>query len=100
MHGTQTSLIHPSAIISREARLAEDVTVGPFVVIDGPVIVGAGSVIHAHAHLIGLVTLGKNNEIFTGAVIGGTPQHLAYKGEVTAVEIGDGNVIREYTTIH
>jgi len=100
MPGTQPAPIHPSAIISQEARLAENVTVGPFVVIDGPVVVGEGTVIHAHAHLIGPATLGANNEICTGAVIGGTPQHLAYKGEVTTLEIGDGNIFREYTTIH
>jgi UDP-N-acetylglucosamine acyltransferase len=100
MHGTHTPLIHPSAIISREAKLAENVRVGPFAVIEGPVVVGQGTVILPHAHLIGPVSIGVNNEIGTGAVIGGAPQHLAYKGEQTAVEIGDGNIFREYVTIN
>jgi UDP-N-acetylglucosamine acyltransferase len=100
MPGTQTALIHPSAIVSQEAKLAEDVRIGPFVVIDGPVVIGTGTVIHPHAHLIGPVSIGANNQVGNGSVIGGAPQHLAYKGEVTAVEIGDGNVFREYVTIN
>jgi UDP-N-acetylglucosamine acyltransferase len=96
----QSSLIHPSAVIAPEAQLAEDVRVGPFAVIEGPVVVGPGTVIHPHAHLMGLVTLGANNTIGSGAVIGGAPQHLAYNGEPTTVVIGDGNLFREHTTVH
>ncbi|HEV3383678.1 MAG TPA: acyl-ACP--UDP-N-acetylglucosamine O-acyltransferase [Gemmata sp.] len=100
MPGTQTALIHSTAIISPEAKLAENVRVGPYTVIEGPVIVGEGTVIHPHAHLIGPILIGSNNEVGTGTVIGGNPQHLAYKGEATAVEIGDGNIFREYVTVN
>lgn len=91
---------HPTAVISAAAILPPDVKVGPFAVIDGPVTVGPGCVIGPHAHLMGPLTLGANNEIGTGAVIGGAPQHLGYKGEPTAVEIGDGNIFREHVTVH
>lgn len=91
---------HPTALISPEAGLAPDVKVGPFAIIEGPVTLGPGCVVGARAHLIGPLTAGANNEFGTGAVIGGAPQHLGYKGEVTAVEIGDGNVFREHTTVH
>jgi UDP-N-acetylglucosamine acyltransferase len=91
---------HATAIISDDARIAPDVKIGPFTVIEGPVIVGPGCVIGPHARLIGPMTLGANNDIGSGAVLGGTPQHLAYKGEVTALEIGDGNIFREYVTVH
>ena len=50
--------IHLTAIISAEVELADDVRVGPYVVIDGPVTVGPGCVIGPHAHLIGPLTLG------------------------------------------
>ena len=92
--------VHPTAVISAEANLAPDVRIGPFTVIEGPVTVGSGCVIGAHTHLTGPLTFGANNEVGTGAVIGGPPQHLGYKGEVTAVEIGDGNVFREHVTVH
>jgi UDP-N-acetylglucosamine acyltransferase len=100
MPPTSTGSIHPTAVISDEARLAANVRVGPFTVIEGAVVVGEGTVIHPHAHLIGPLTLGVKNEVCTGAVLGGAPQHLAYKGEITSVEIGDGNIFREYVTVH
>ena len=91
---------HPTALVSDDAVLPADVTIGPFAVIEGPVTVGPGCVIHSHARLIGPLTLGANNEVGSGAVLGGAPQHLGYKGEVTSVEIGDGNVFREHVTVH
>jgi UDP-N-acetylglucosamine acyltransferase len=92
--------VHPSAVVSAEAVLGEDVRVGPFVVIDGPVTVGPGTVVRPHAHLIGPLALGANNDVGTGTVLGGAPQHLGYRGEPTNVEIGDGNVFREHVTVH
>ncbi|OWK38530.1 acyl-ACP--UDP-N-acetylglucosamine O-acyltransferase [Fimbriiglobus ruber] len=92
--------VHPTAIVSSEARLAEDVAVGPFALIDGPVVVGAGSVIGPHVHLIGPLTLGTGNRLHTGCVFGDEPQHLAYKGEPTNVHIGNGNTFREGVTVH
>lgn len=92
--------VHPTALISPEANLLPDVKIGAYAVLEGPVTLGPGCVVGPHAHLIGPLTVGANNEFGTGAVIGGPPQHLGYKGEVTSVEIGDGNVFREHTTVH
>jgi UDP-N-acetylglucosamine acyltransferase len=91
---------HPTALVSDDATLPSDIKIGPFAVIEGPVTLEPGCVIHSHARLIGPLTLGANNEVGTGAVLGGAPQHLGYKGEVTSVEIGDGNVFREHVTVH
>jgi UDP-N-acetylglucosamine acyltransferase len=93
-------LVHPTAVVSAAATLAAGVRVGAFAVIDGPVAVGAGCTVAPHAHLIGPLTLGENNTVCTGAVLGGDPQHLAYKGQPTAVEIGRGNTFREHVTVH
>jgi UDP-N-acetylglucosamine acyltransferase len=93
-------LAHPSAIVSDDAQLPDDVQIGPFAVIEGPVSVGAGCIIRAHAHLIGPLTVGANNDIGTGVVLGGAPQHLGYKGETTQLEIGTGNIFREHVTVH
>lgn len=92
--------IHPTAIISAEARLAEDVAVGPFTIIDGPVTLGAGSKIGPHCHFIGPLTIGCHNTFHAGCVIGDAPQHMGYKGESTPLTIGEHNTFREHVTIH
>jgi UDP-N-acetylglucosamine acyltransferase len=92
--------IHATAIISPEADLADDVEVGPFVVLEGPVRLGPGCVIRPYAHLVGPLTMGRGNKVFSGAVLGERPQHLKYNGEPTALEIGDENVFREHVTVH
>jgi UDP-N-acetylglucosamine acyltransferase len=92
--------VHPTALISAEAELADDVVVGPYAVIEGRVRLGAGCIIRPHVHLCGPLTMGRGNAVYAGAVIGERPQHLMYKDEPTGVEIGDFNVIREHVTIH
>jgi UDP-N-acetylglucosamine acyltransferase len=96
----QSARIHPSAVIAPEAELAEDVEVGPHVVIEGPVRVGPGCVLRPGAVLVGPLTLGRRNVVFSHAVLGERPQHLKYAGEPTRLEIGDHNVFREHVTVH
>jgi len=96
----QSARIHPSAVISPEADLADDVEVGPHVVIEGPVRVGPGCVFRPGAHLVGPLTMGRGNLVFSHAVLGEKPQHLKYAGEPTRLEIGDHNIFRENVTIH
>jgi UDP-N-acetylglucosamine acyltransferase len=95
-----TERIHPAAIISQEAEIAGDVVVGPFAVIEGKVRIGPGCVVRPHVHLCGPLTLGRGNQIYTGAVLGEVPQHARFHGEPTAVEIGDDNLIGEQVSIH
>jgi UDP-N-acetylglucosamine acyltransferase len=87
-------------VIAPEAVLAEDVQVGPQVVIEGQVRIGRGCILRPRVHLCGPLTMGEDNIVFTGAVLGEAPQHLKYQGEPTSLEIGDHNVFREYVTIH
>ena len=95
-----SELIHPTAVIDPEVVLVPDVRVGPYAVIEGPVEVGPGCVIEAHASLSGPLTLGRDNFVGHGAVLGKSPQHRGYQGEETSVRIGDDNVFREFVTIH
>jgi UDP-N-acetylglucosamine acyltransferase len=94
------SVIHPTAIIDSSAEIADGVEVGAFASVGENCSVGAGSVIATRAVLERNVHLGTNVKVGVGTVLGGDPQDLKYKGEPTTVEIGDGTVIREYTTIN
>ena len=93
-------MIHPSAIVHPEARLAPDVSVGPFAIIGAQVEIGAGTRIDSNVLIEGRTRIGRNNRIFPFASIGAAPQDKKYADEDTAVEIGDGNTIREYVTIN
>ena len=92
--------IHPSAIISSKARLGLHVEVGPFAIIGDDCELGDGCVIAPRATLERDVRLGAGVKIGIGSVIGGAPQDLKYAGEPTSVEIGEGTVVREYSTIN
>lgn len=94
------SLIHPTAIISPEAQLDTSVEVGPFSIIEGPVQIGANTRILSNVHISGNTRIGENNEIHMGAILGHIPQHKSYKNAESGLTIGNGNVIREYVSIH
>ncbi|MFA5149204.1 MAG: acyl-ACP--UDP-N-acetylglucosamine O-acyltransferase [Candidatus Omnitrophota bacterium] len=92
--------IHPTAIVDKKAELAGSVEVGPYAFIGPDVKIGAGTVIGAHAVIDGFTSIGRDNRIFTGAVVGSVTQDLKFKGERSFVKIGDGNIIREYATVN
>lgn len=95
-----SALIHPTAIVSRDALVGSDVRVGPYAIIGDGCVVADGCQIAAHAVLEKNVHLAKNVRVGVGSVLGGDPQDLKFRGEETTVEIGDGSVIREYSTIN
>jgi len=92
--------IHSTAIIDSTARIGEGTLVGPYVTIEKNVTIGKNNRIDAKAHIGPHTTLGNQNHIHMGAIVGHEPQDLAYKGEETFTRIGNENVIREYATIH
>ncbi|MCI0683274.1 MAG: acyl-ACP--UDP-N-acetylglucosamine O-acyltransferase [Gemmataceae bacterium] len=92
--------IHHTAVVAPEAVLGEHVDIGAYAIIEGPVTIGDGCVIRPQACLYGPLTMGRNNTVFSGAVLGERPQHLKYNGEPTTLDIGDDNVFREHVTIH
>jgi UDP-N-acetylglucosamine acyltransferase len=92
--------VHPTAIIHPRAQIASDVWVGPYSLIGENVELGEGTEVMSHAVIDGRTRMGKKNRVFPYASIGLAPQDLKYGGEPTRVEIGDGNCIREFVTIH
>lgn len=95
-----TEGIHPSAVIDPGARIAAGVEVGPFSVIGPGVSIGEGCRLGPHVVLERQVRLGRDVSIGAGSVLGSAPQDVKYAGESSVVEVGDGTVIREYTTIN
>jgi UDP-N-acetylglucosamine acyltransferase len=93
-------MIHPTAIIHPKAKLDSSVKVGPYVVIDEGVELGAGCVVGPHVYITGVTQIGARNRFHAGCVIGDEPQDLKYKGEPTRLRIGDDNVFREHMTVN
>ncbi len=94
------SNIHPTAVIAPDVRLGEGVTVGAYSVICANCVVGDGTVIGPHVVLEEHTHIGCECTIRSGAVLGGLPQDLKFKGEKSYVRIGDRNMVREFVTIH
>ena len=91
--------IHPTALVSESAVLADDVEVGPYSIIADDVEIGAGCRIESHVVVNGPTRIGENNHIYQFSSIGDDPQDMKYADEPTRLEIGTGNTIREYCTI-
>ena len=93
-------MIDPLAKVDPSALIAEDVEIGPWTLIGPNVEIGAGTRIDAHVIVKGPTRIGKNNRIFSFAIIGEDTPDMKYKGEPTRLVIGDNNTIREGVTIH
>jgi UDP-N-acetylglucosamine acyltransferase len=94
--------IHPTAFVSSQCDLAEDVEIGPHCVLQGRVRLGRGVRLIGHVYLQGPVTIGEGTILYPFSAIGFPPQDFKFSlGDATAgVEIGPGCIIREHVTIH
>ncbi len=93
-------MIDNRAIVAKNAKIANGVTVGPYAIIGENVEIGEDSWVGSHAVIEGHTKIGKNNKIFQFASIGTIPQDKKYLGEATLLEIGDNNSFREFCTIN
>ena len=93
--------IHHTAIVDPNAKIGRSVEIGAFSIVGPDVVIGENTVLQAHVILEGEVAIGRGNLIGHGAIIGAPPQDVSFSPErKTRVEIGNGNIIREYCTIH
>ena len=93
--------IHPTAIVSPEAEIDPSSDIGAYVIIEGAVKIGADNKIFPHVYVGPYTTIGDSNEIHTGAVLGDTPQDLAFDSSTESyLKIGNNNIIREFASIH
>ena len=99
---TDSTKIHPRAIVDKSAQLANDVAIGPNSVIESGVLIGAGTKIGSNVIIGENVEIGENNEIFSNCIIGGRPQVLGLEmdAKTGGLVIGNRNTIREQVTIH
>ena len=93
-------MIHPSAVIDPSAKIADNVSVGPWTMIGADVEIGEGCEIASHVVIKGPTKIGSGNKIYQFSTIGDDTPDLKYQGEPTRLIVGDNNVIREGVTIH
>ncbi len=94
------TFVADNVAIDPRAEIDVDVEIGPFCVIGPHVRIGRGTRLESNVTLMGHVSIGQNNHIYPGVVIGGEPQDISYKGSDTQVILGDNNIIREGVTIN
>lgn len=92
--------IHPTAIVEDGAEIGEGCTIGPFCIVGPEVTLGARVHLKSHVVVTGVTSVGEDTVVFPFAVLGETPQDLKFKGEITRLEIGARNRIREHVTMH
>ena len=94
------TFIHGTAIVSPGAKIGENCRIGPFCTVGSEVTLGDSVVLESHVVVDGRTSIGYSTHVFPFVSIGLAPQDLKYAGEPTATQIGSGNQIREFVTIH
>ena len=92
--------IHSTAIVDPRAEVGAGTVIGPYCIIDGPVILGPDCWLQHHVTVCGPTHIGARNKFFAYGSIGQQTQDLKYAGEPTFLEIGDENSFREFVTIN
>lgn len=92
--------IHPTAIVNPDAKVGDNLVVGPYAIIESDVEIGNDCEIGPHAVLYSGARLGNRVKISQGASVSNLPQDLKFSGEPTQFYIGDDSVIREFATLH
>lgn len=93
-------MIHPTAIVDKNAKIGSDVAIGPYSIVGPNVTLADGVRLHSHVVVEGVTSIGPKTEIFPFASIGPRPQDLKFKGEQSSLVIGARNVIREHVTMN
>lgn len=88
------------AVVSKGAKIADGVEIGPYAIVEDGAQIGAGVKIWPHAYICAGTLIGDGCQIHMGAVVGHVPQDLTFKGGSTYVKVGKNTIIREYATIH
>ena len=93
-------MIHKTAIVDKNAKISQNVEIGPYCIIGSEVEIGTNTLLHSHVNIVGNTKIGNDNEIYPFSSIGTPPQDLKYKGEKNSLIIGNNNKFREYVNIN
>jgi UDP-N-acetylglucosamine acyltransferase len=99
-HIHHSATIHPAALIGDNTHIGEHVQIAAYASVADDVYIGAHSRIDSFACVLQYTRMGSGNHIYSHALVGGTPQDLRFNNEITWLEIGDNNRIREFSTLH
>lgn len=91
--------IHPQAVVAASAKVGPGVKIGAYAIVGEEAELGEDCVLHPHASAGGPAKYGRNNVFHSFCAIGGDPQDYTFRGERTELEVGDGNIFREYVTV-
>jgi len=91
---------HPSAIVSKKAKIADDVKIGPFTIIEDDVAIGKGTIVDSSVSIKDGARIGENVKIYHGAAIAGPPQDLKFAGEKTELFVDNNTIVREFVTLN
>ena len=97
---SRPTIIHPSAVVSPNARIGDDCFIGPYSIVGDEVQLGNGVRLESHCVVDGKTTIGEETHVFPFVSIGLASQDLKYQGEASETRIGKRNKIREFVTIH
>src|SRR5690606_10456146 len=100
MPDVAAAAIHATSAVDLAAVIGEGASIGAFTVIGAGVEIGAGTRIGPHCSVLGPTRIGRDNHVHGHAAIGGEPQDKKFRGEPVRLEVGDRNVVREFTTIN
>ena len=78
----------PFLIAYKNAKISQNVEIGPYCIIGPEVEIGTNTLLHSHVNIIGNTKIGNDNEIYSFSSIGTPPQDLKYKGEKNSLIIG------------
>lgn len=94
--------VHPTAVVTGDVELADDVSIGPGCVLTGPVRIGDGTRIVGNAYLQGPIEIGRRNIVYPFGCLGFAPQHAKFDAATPGrgIVIGDDNTFREYVSVH
>lgn len=92
--------IHPTAVVEKGARIGGGTTIGAYAYVGPEVSLGPGCMLHHHATVEGFTVLGAKCEVFPYACVGLKSQDLKYRGGRPGLRVGEGNVFREFCTVH
>ncbi len=93
-------MIDPTALVASDVKIGDNVRIDAYVTVEDDVEIGDNSHIGSHSVIRSHTRIGEGNRIHEFAVIGGEPQSIHYRGEVTRLKIGNNNIIREFVTIN